>query len=268
MQYRVGTDGSITMAGFEADQDNIMGSYAARASLRTLLADGRGGALRQQLVRILQRSIIADVTFRASVIATPLPAFPDVTYTGMPDGAPSQLADDPLARQLRIVARTVRSHAAPGMKRQVFMDSIDGFDIHEEQMREQTALMQRVAQAISYFQGALGDMQDQVTLFTASEFGRTLASNREGSDHGWGSHHFVGGGALRGGRMVGRFPETRLSLPDEENPDEVGSGRLLPSTSVEQLAGTLGRWFGVADGELDNVLPSLRNFTHRDLGLF
>jgi len=68
--------------------------------------------------------------------------------------------------------------------------------------------------------------------------------------------------------MVGRFPETRLSRPDEDNPDEVGSGRLLPSTSVEQLAGTLGRWFGVPDGELDAVLPNLQNFTQRDLGLF
>jgi len=74
VQFQVGTDGSITMAGFEADQDNIMGSYAARASLRTLLADGRGGALRQELVRVLQRSITADVIFRAKVMATPLPA--------------------------------------------------------------------------------------------------------------------------------------------------------------------------------------------------
>ena len=269
VQYQVGPNGSVTMRGLGEGDDQVQASYVAPASIRTLLADAGSGALRKELVRIMQRSIMADVTFRAKVMSMPMAELPALSYGAMPGGHPGQLADDPLAKQLRTVARIVRANGALGMKRQVFMVSIGGFDNHDALSREQPALMRRVAESINWFHDALGaELQDKVTLFTASDFGRTLASNGKGSDHGWGAHHFAVGGAVRGGRIVGSFPRTTLSTPDDDNPDDMGSGRLLPSTSVEQFAATLGRWFGVPDADLDGVLPNLRQFSQRDIGLF
>jgi len=125
-------------------------------------------------------------------------------------------------------------------------------------------LLTNVAQALSAFQGACTELgvANQVTTFTASEFGRTLTAN-DGSDHGWGSMHFVMGGAVHGGRYYGTPP-----VVANNGPDDVGQGRLLPSTSVDQLAATLGRWFGVSDSDLLTVLPNLSNWSagQRNLG--
>src|SRR5690606_19705557 len=100
-----------------------------------------------------------------------------------------------------------------------------------------------------------------VTAFTASDFGRTLSSNGNGSDHGWGGHHFIIGGAVRGGRFYGTMP-----VLENGGPDAAEGGRMIPTTAVDQYAATLARWFGVADSDLDLVLPNLGNFDARDLG--
>jgi uncharacterized protein (DUF1501 family) len=130
-------------------------------------------------------------------------------------------------------------------------------------MRDQPYLMARVAQSVGWFFTALDGLglSNNVTLFTASDFGRTLSSNGQGSDHGWGSHHFVAGGAVRGREIYGRLPVTALGTADE-----VGSGRLLPSTSVTEYAATLGRWMGLSNTELATVLPGLGNFASSDVG--
>lgn len=105
-------------------------------------------------------------------------------------------------------------------------------------------------------------MADKVTSFTASDFGRTLSSNGDGADHGWGSHHFVMGGAVKGGRFYGQAPDVSVS-----GPDDVGQGRLLPTLSVDQLAYTLGGWMGISDTNLASlVVPQIRNFSARNLG--
>ena len=102
---------------------------------------------------------------------------------------------------------------------------------------------------------------NNVVLFTASDFGRTLASNDDGSDHGWGSHHFIAGGAVNGRDIYGRFPVTTLGTSDD-----VGSGRLLPSTSVTELAANLGGWMGLSRTEQEVVLPGLGQFSSTPLG--
>ena len=120
--------------------------------------------------------------------------------------------------------------------------------------------LQTVARIIGARAGlAGGDMRNNVTLFTASDFGRTLTSNGDGTDHGWGSHHFVMGGAVKGGEIYGRFPQFGLNLNDSAN------NAYLPVTSVDTIGSTLGRWFGVSDAQLDVVFPNLPNFS-RDLG--
>jgi uncharacterized protein (DUF1501 family) len=104
-------------------------------------------------------------------------------------------------------------------------------------------------------------MAGKVSLFTASDFGRTLGSNGDGSDHAWGAHHLVLGGAVLGGKYYGSMPSLAIG-----GGDDMGNGRIVPTTATDQYAATLAHWFGVADADLDAVFPNLRNFDRRNLG--
>jgi uncharacterized protein (DUF1501 family) len=170
---------------------------------------------------------------------------------------------NPLANQLKIVASLIGARATLGLKRQVFFVQLGGFDNHDSLMFDHALRMAQVNEGLGQFQKALAELgvADKVTTFTASDFGRTLASNGNGSDHGWGGHHFVMGAAVKGGQYYGTAPSVSLT-----SDDQVGQGRLLPSTSVEQYAGTLARWFGVSDTELPTILPNVGNFATADLG--
>jgi uncharacterized protein (DUF1501 family) len=170
---------------------------------------------------------------------------------------------NPLANQLKIVARLIGARAALGMRRQVYFVSLGGFDNHNLLMQDHPNLMTRVNAAMSAFYAATVELgvADKVTTFTASDFGRTLSSNADGSDHGWGSHQFVMGGAVNGGRFYGTAPHVSI-----QTTDQVGPGRLLPTTSVDEFAATLARWFGCNTGELPGILPNVGNFTNTDLG--
>jgi uncharacterized protein (DUF1501 family) len=175
-----------------------------------------------------------------------------------------QSASNPLAVQLQTVARIIGARAGLGATRQVFFVSMGGFDTHDNENRAHADLMARLSHAIGYFDTVLGTMglRNNVTLFTGSDFGRTFTSNGDGTDHGWGSHHFVYGGAVKGGEIYGRFPTVGVG-----HADEVGSGSFLPGVAVDQIGGTIGKWFGVSDSNLDLIFPNLRNFD-RDLGLY
>ena len=162
------------------------------------------------------------------------------------------------------MARIIASRNGLGTKRQVFFVSMGGFDTHDGQNMNQADLLARISHALAYFDTALaglagGDMRNNVTLFTASDFGRTLTSNGDGTDHGWGGHHFVSGGAVNGGEIFGRFPQFGLNLNDSAN------NAYLPVTSVDTIGSTLGLWFGANNAQLDTVFPNLKNF-NRNLG--
>jgi uncharacterized protein (DUF1501 family) len=170
---------------------------------------------------------------------------------------------NPLANQLRIVARLLGARNTLGTRRQVFFVSLGGFDNHNLLMQDHPTLMARVNEAMTQFYAATVELgiADKVVTFTSSDFGRTLASNADGSDHGWGSHQFVMGGAVQGGRFYGTAP--RVSLNSN---DQVGQGRLLPSTSVDEFATTLARWFGVESGsEIAGVLANSNQFAHSNV---
>jgi uncharacterized protein (DUF1501 family) len=185
----------------------------------------------------------------------------------------------PFLDQLLMVARLIAARDTIGCKRQVFLVSLGGFDLHDNLIAGQEGLMLQVSNAMTAFYDAtvrLG-VADKVTAFTASDFGRTLTSNGDGSDHGWGGHHFIVGGAVDGGKYYGYAPP--VSVGNTSSPDDqwhVGQGRLLPSTSVDQYAATLGKWFGANDSELGAIFPTLSNFGGnyagidypRDLGFF
>ena len=170
-------------------------------------------------------------------------------------------APNPLIKQLRTVSRIIASRQSLGVRRQVFFISLGGFDTHGGQKTTQNRLLVQVDQALEHFvrQMQILGVEDQVTLFTASDFGRSMLTNGSGTDHGWGSHHFVVGGAVQGGRLYGQFPAFGRDVGHDVN------GRLVPRYSVEQYAAALGRWFGLSDSNLLQVLPNLRNFDARAL---
>ena len=152
-----------------------------------------------------------------------------------------------------------------GLKRQVFFVGLGGFDNHSRLIADHIPLLEALDIGLAGFYEATGTLgvSDRVTTFTASDFGRSLVSNGDGTDHGWGGHHLVVGGAVRGNRVIGALPTIA-----DDGPDDVGRGRLLPAISVDQYAATLARWLGVREGDLGAVVPNLENFSERDLGIF
>jgi uncharacterized protein (DUF1501 family) len=146
----------------------------------------------------------------------------------------------------------------------VFFCAMGGYDTHSLQGWAQWDLLRQLGDAMAAFHAATMEMgvADRVTTFTASEFGRTLQPSGTGTDHGWGNHQVVMGGAVRGGELYGTFPNLALGGPD----DSGTRGVLIPTTSLDQFGGTLARWFGVDAVEMPSVFPNLANFPVRDLG--
>ena len=164
-----------------------------------------------------------------------------------------------LGRQLEQVAKVMQVRSQLGMNRQIFFCGMGGFDNHSDQLPSHDNLMGQIDAAVQAFYTATGELGvvDNVTTFTESEFGRTgNPSSSNGSDHAWGSHHFVLGGKVNGGRAFGTFPTLELQGPD----DAGNRGLWIPTSSLEQYAATLASWFGVGAGDVQNVFPNLRNF--------
>jgi len=258
-QYRVGTGGAVAIAGTTG---NLFNSAVAATTYRSLITQNNAPAdathlLVREQATIAKRSMDAQAKFQAAYQAvTPLAT----TQYLQPSTRSNQ--NNGFATVLQTVARIIGARAGLGAKRQVFFVSLGGFDTHDNQNVQQADLLARLSHAIDYFDKALAalGMQNNVTLFTGSDFGRTFTTNGDGTDHGWGAHHFVYGGAVKGKEIYGRFPQVGL-----EQPDEVGSGAFLPGVSVDQIGGTIGKWFGVSDTNLNMVFPNLTNF-QRDLG--
>jgi len=170
-----------------------------------------------------------------------------------------------LAAQLKQIAQLIQVQSALGVQRQIFFAGIGNFDTHAAQLGQQNTLLAQVSAALGAFYQATIELgvQNQVTTFTMSDFSRTFQPNSNtGSDHAWGSHHIVLGGAVQGGRMYGTFPTLALAGPD----DSGSNGRWVPSTSSTQYAATLAQWFGVSTAQLPSVFPYIGNFTSNNLG--
>jgi uncharacterized protein (DUF1501 family) len=280
-QYQVGGSGALRM-GTEL-QEKHYGSGTVANALRSIASSARGGhVLETDVANIADRSILSEEILRSRLIAASdaRVGTPSASYNPTNDPKLQYLSTDsgarefsPLAQQLQMVARLVAASGQLGVKRQVFFVSLGGFDTHNNQNTQHNDLMARVAHALEYFDTALGAIgaRDSVTTFTASDFGRTFTSNGDGTDHGWGAHHFVMGGAVKGGDLYGTFPKLGGKKPGSnefDSPDQVRNGALLPTTSVDQLGATLGRWFGVSDNDVLRVFPNLTNFNveARNLG--
>ena len=168
-----------------------------------------------------------------------------------------------LGTQLQTVARLIAVRDELQMQRQIFFVATGGFDSHDDQNQNQPGLLGGISDAIAAFHAATEELQiaNSVTTFTQSDFGRTLTSNGDGTDHAWAGNQLVAGGAVNGGDLYGSYPMLEIG-----GPEDVGGGRMIPSTSADQYAATLARWFGIPDGDLEIVAPNLANFAQRDLG--
>jgi len=178
--------------------------------------------------------------------------------------------DSDLGQQLRMIAWLI--HVAPqlGLNRQVFFANLWGWDLHDSQVDlnnttngAHAELLGDLSASLSAFQAAMVELghQDQVTTFTASDFGRTYNTNGDGSDHGWGNHQIIMGGAVQGGNIYGTMPDLTI-----DGPNDTGRGRWIPTTSVDEYSATLARWFGVSQSDLPLVLPNIGRFANPNLG--
>jgi uncharacterized protein (DUF1501 family) len=177
----------------------------------------------------------------------------------------TQFPQTGLADQLQTIARLIAVRGALGVKRQIYFASIGGFDTHgEDQLVDQAELLGNVSNAMAAFYRATVELgvANNVTAFTMSDFGRDLPANGNGgSDHGWGSHHLVLGGAVQGNKLYGTFPTLKVN-----GPDDTSGGRWIPTTATEQYAATLGKWFGLSSAEIATAFPTLNRFASSSLG--
>jgi len=170
-----------------------------------------------------------------------------------------------LAAQLKQIAQIIQVRSALGVQRQIFFASLGNFDTHADQLQLQSALLAQLSPALGAFYDATVELNvaSEVTTFTMSDFSRTFQPNsNNGSDHAWGSHHIVIGGAVNGGQIYGTYPTLALAGPD----DSGSNGRWVPSTASAQYAATLAQWFGVPTASLSSVLPTIGNFSSNNLG--
>lgn len=236
-----------TLAGFGDDA----ASRARYAALRKLLAAETGATLVDAQSAITVDAIDDLDDLAAALAAGPRPA------TAFPATG--------LGRQLQTVAQVLAVRETLGLSRQLFFVSLGSFDTHAGQANTHQNLLAQAGEALAAFHAATVELgvESAVTTFTLSDFGRTFQPNSGGgTDHGWGSHQLVLGGAVAGGDFYGTYPTLALGGPD----DAAGEGRWIPTTSVDQYAATLARWLGVAPSQLGSVFPNLGRFDAPDLG--
>jgi uncharacterized protein (DUF1501 family) len=242
-QYQVSPSGISSFSGYTPGRDPESKAFDRVLALQ--YANVFENAYRDTLRSVVaSEALLRQALAGAPALATPFPA-------------------SGLGSQLQSVARLIAVRGSLGHRRQIFFCATGGYDTHGSQLGSHAGLLGDLSASLAAFYNATVELgvADQVTAFTASDFGRTLVSNGSGSDHGWGSHHFVVGGAVRGGQMYGRYPILQIN-----GPDDTGTGRWIPSTSVDEYSATLARWFGVAASDLSLVFPNLGRFAAPDLG--
>ncbi|WP_439589123.1 DUF1501 domain-containing protein [Hydrogenophaga sp.] len=254
--YGISTSGAVRIAAL--NNSITYGSTAIRAAMRELVLQNRTHVLENEYNLVTARAVSSE-----GMVSSALAQYPasHSAFSAFPTG-------NGLADQLKMVARMIAARNILGNRRQVFFVSMGGFDLHDNLVATQAELMSQLSSALTAFHASTVAMgvANQVTAFTASDFGRTLTSNGDGSDHGWGGHHFIVGGAVRGKAFYGTAPPVSVTNSHTDAHDQwhVGQGRLLPSTSVDQYAATLATWFGVQNTELNGILPNLYHFGGAD----
>ena len=251
-QLRVTAAGALAANGLT---NPLFGSAQGTAALQSIISADDANLFAKEYAVVVRRSLAAQ----AALAAAMAPAGP----TGVPnptqflDPTTGKLTNNDLATSLQTVARVIAGRQALGVSRQVFFVELGGFDTHDTQAKRLATLLSQLGAAFEYFDQLMitAGLSSNVTLFTVSDFGRTLTANSDGTDHGWGSHHIVAGGGVVGQNIYGEYP-----VVGANQANDVGAGRLIPTTAVEQYGGTLGRWMGLSDSQVRQVFPNFANF--------
>ncbi|MDQ6624222.1 MAG: DUF1501 domain-containing protein [Verrucomicrobiota bacterium] len=283
-QYSVGTGGVVSLSTYSPAATPRQSAFNSILGIDEM----QSNMLLQNYALALDHSIATGSSLSTSLGNSPLlsyfnnaATFPNIT---VPNGGPT--FGSSLMAQLKMVARIIDAgYHSLGMKRQIFFCQVGGYDTHTAQtsnagsssvdnskviLGSQANLLAELSQSLNCFQCAMNkigsqygdpDFEKRVTAFTNSDFGRTFPSNLLGSDHGWGSHHLVVGGAVNGGKTYGKWPTLAVG-----GPDDTSTGRWIPTTSVDQFAATLAKWFGVDDTKMSTVFPNLNRFAAPNLG--
>lgn len=254
LPYSITENGSV---GLVVNEERSDLNTALQASFNDLMsADQHGDPFRETYLRLTRDAQAQHKTFEA--------ATKDILV-------PTVFAESDLAQQLKMVTRTIAASERLGLEQQTFFVRYIGWDHHDNLMSNQSRMLRVLSKALGCFQNALDEMglADRVVTFTGSDFGRSLTSNGDGSDHGWGGNTLVMGNPVQGGRIFGDYPELGLG---QDNKLDIGGGVLIPTTATDQLYADLSSWFGVQAAALDTVFPNLARFSDgpgsKSLGLF
>lgn len=267
-QYHVATSGAIVLSG---GASGFMTDTGARASaLRDILGLSHANLQRKAYAGVLENAISTGSLLNNAILAT-------AQASDNPPGTwvwNTPFPNTSTGNQLKMIARLIEAGPTDlNMKRQIFFCSATGYDTHTSQVTltptynpttgTHANLLSEITEAIFAFQRAMEQigLSDKVTLFTASDFSRTFPTNSQGSDHGWGGHHLVVGGAVKGGQTYGHLPTLAIN-----GPDDTSTGRWIPTLSVDEYSATLAKWFGLSSADLNEVFPNLSRFATPDVG--
>lgn len=249
--YTMGSTGPVSLFGLDG-ADPL--SVARRTAFEAVLRMNYGTVYERAYAQVQQRSLAAAgrINTELASVRTPNPAPFSTAFPA-----------SPLGTQLKTVAELIAVRDRLQVSRQIFFVATGGFDTHDAQTNDQPGLLGNISRCLAAFYQATVEMgvASSVTAFTQSDFGRTLTSNGDGTDHAWGGNQLVIGGAVAGRTIYGRYPLLQIN-----GPEDVGGGRMIPVVSSDQYAATLAKWFGVPDASLATVAPHIGNFTQRDLG--
>lgn len=269
-QYHVSTGGAVTLSGVATNR---------KAAMLNLSRQNQANLQERTYGDVMERAIVLGDTLNTAIGPT------RDTGTTPPWAWTVPFLNNTLGNQLKMVARLIAARASLGMKRQIFFVNVGGYDTHTSQvgnaanpngtanaplfgshanlineLSEGIFSFQRAVQQIASAQGDSSLVQG-VTGYTASDFGRTFPTNGQGSDHGWGSHHVIFGGGVRGQRTYGSFPVLAVG-----GPNDTSTGRWIPTTSVDEYSATMAKWFGLSATDMPTVFPNLGRFNNPDLG--
>jgi len=252
-EYSITADGAAELTAYDP---LFRSSEASR--LRQVMSAGIDNQLAMTYSNLLQQTFVARK--RAAVDAYSI--FAEAVKSPLPEGI--VFPNDSVGRSLGMVARAIQGRSAIGAVRQTFFVEITGWDHHGELLTNQEGMLLEVSAGVGKFYEFLAtlNLQNQVTLFTASDFGRSLTSNGRGSDHAWGGNQFVVGGGVKGRRIFGAYPSLAVNPENgaEINPLDTGRGRMIPTTSVDAFFAELALWLGVSKSNLTRVFPNIGNF--------
>ncbi len=251
VQFAVNANGAVALNSSAGGTAAGTNAASLRMRAQNDLLAARNGNLFETAFAGLTSNAISDSAMLSGILSAPAPF-------------QTQFSGSSLGQQLRTISRLIAAAPQLGLKRQIFFARIGGWDLHDAQLGAHANLFADVSRNVSAFYRTTVELgcADQVTTFTASDFGRTYNTNGDGSDHGWGSNHFVVGGAVKGGDIYGKMADLTIRGPE----DASTRGSWIPSTSVDEYSGTLASWFGVSPTNLPVVLPNIGRFAKPNLG--